>query len=244
MRKNPLSFFIASLAAQLFGFISGALISHNFPHQILNVLVPSVLAFTAVHILNLPRSWQILNALLPTALFLSVSIEVPPWIFLAVLFIVALFHLPAVWSRVPYYPTPRETYHLILEELPPDKPFSFIDLGCGIGDLLVFLAERRPNGNFHGVEIALAPYLISKFKSLKHSNVTISFKSFWGIHFGDYTFIYAFLSPAPMEKLWEKLKRERSTGSIFFSNSFEAPSSPKKVLGLKGKGTTIYVYSA
>jgi hypothetical protein len=35
--------------------------------------------------------------------------------------------------------------------------------------------------------------------------------------------IYAYLSPAPMERLWEKARAEMKPGSLFISNSFAVP---------------------
>jgi hypothetical protein len=35
--------------------------------------------------------------------------------------------------------------------------------------------------------------------------------------------VYTFLSPAPMEELWEKVKNEMRPGSVFITNSFPVP---------------------
>ena len=38
--------------------------------------------------------------------------------------------------------------------LPPDRPFRFVDLGCGFGGVLSGLSARFPRGEFTGCEIA------------------------------------------------------------------------------------------
>lgn len=242
MKQNAASFLIWSLLFQIIGFGTGFFALTIIPHPLVGIFVPSLIALSLCRMRKLPLSWQVLNALFPSALFISTSSEIPPLIYFGILLFFATVHLPALWTRIPYYPTPRETYDLILKELPENGTFTFIDIGCGVGDLLAYLARERPNGNFIGVEVALFPYLASKVKSLRHKNMAVSFKSFWRLHFQDYDYIYAFLSPAPMINLWNKVKEEKRPEAIFFSNSFEAPSSCVRTLGFDGKGTRVYIY--
>lgn len=243
MRHNALLFLCISIAAQGIGFAAGDWVMSRIPHELVGILIPGVIALTITSLLNLPRSWRIVNALFPAALYILFTLNVPSWTFLAVLLFFATLHLPALWTRVPYYPTPKEIYNGILQELPSDKDFTFIDIGCGMGDLLRYLSMHRPNGTFYGVEIALFPYLMSKLKSVGQRNLHVSFRSFWKLNLGDYDYIYAFLSPAPMEALWGKLKMEKAAGALFLSNSFETPGTPIRVLGTEGKGTIIYIYT-
>jgi hypothetical protein len=43
--------------------------------------------------------------------------------------------------------------------------------------------------------------------------------------------VYAFLSPAPMPRLWEKICAEMKPGSLFISNSFPVPGqAPDRVI--------------
>ncbi len=242
MKPSALTFSLLSIVAQFLGFIAGSVAMELIPHPLISVATPAIIALTITTLTSMPRSWRLLNASLPIALYIVLIAELPSWIFLAALLFFATLHLPALWTRVPYYPTPRDTYELVLAELPSDRSFTFIDIGCGMGDLLVFLSIHRPYGKFEGVEIALFPYLVSKVKSLMHKNIRVSFKSFWGIEFGRFNFIYAFLSPAPMEKLWLKVHREKAPEAIFFSNSFEAPVPYTRELGSEGRGTRILIY--
>jgi SAM-dependent methyltransferase len=156
-----------------------------------------------------------------------------------------LTYAPAFWTRVPYYPTHRAAYALILAELPNDRPFTFIDIGCGTGDLLLFLSARRPKGRFVGVEIGLIPWFIAKLRSLRtrSSSVTIHFQTMWGLDLGRYDFVYTFLSPAPMERLWSKAKAEMKTGSTFITNTFETPEQASYTIAVKNeRQTALYVH--
>jgi hypothetical protein len=48
---------------------------------------------------------------------------------------------------------------------------------------------------------------------------------------GDYDVVYAFLSPAPMPRLWEKVQAEMQPGNLFISNSFPVPgATPDRII--------------
>jgi SAM-dependent methyltransferase len=149
----------------------------------------------------------------------------------------ALFaiYAPALWTRVPYYPTSRAAYPLILAELPPDRPFTFIDIGCGMGDLLLFLKQHRSNGHYIGIEIGVVPYLVSKAKALLygHGRVTVRFESVYKTDLSEFDFVYAFLSPAAMTQVWHKAYREMKADSTFITNSFEAPVAASYQVSIK-----------
>jgi hypothetical protein len=64
------------------------------------------------------------------------------------------------------------------------------------------------------------------------------------MHFGDifahdltgYDLVYAFLSPAPMSRLWDKVGREMRPGTLFVSNTFAIPGvAPVQTIALPGR---------
>ena len=59
-----------------------------------------------------------------------------------------------------------------------------------------------------------------------------------------YDVVYAFLSPEPMPRLWEKVKDEMLPGSIFVSNSFAVPNiEPSEIWELSDeRKTVLYIY--
>ena len=56
--------------------------------------------------------------------------------------------------------------------------------------------------------------------------------------------MYAFLSPEPMPKLWEKIVNEMPSGSVFISNSFAVPNvTPDDIWQLPdARQTILYLY--
>lgn len=204
----------------------------NFP---LVVLLGAATSLITASILRLPIPWRILNASLPLGAAISLNIELPHWLFLTVFLGLLCVYAPAFATRVPYYPTPKAAYSLILAELPTDRPFTFVDIGCGFGDLLFFLSKYRPNGTFVGLEIGLLPWLVGRFRSYKYrgQRVSIQFKNMWRVPLHDFDVVYTFLSPAPMAQIWEKVSREMKQGSLFITNTFEVPAPATETLSVK-----------
>ena len=210
-----------------------------------SIVVQGTAAFLVSCFLSLPLSWRIANLLVgPTAVLYSLN-DLPPIFLLIAAIILGIIHLPTFWTGVPYYPTSKAAYREILELLPENKSFRFIDLGCGFGPLLLFLAKHRPLGSFVGSEISLLPFMLAwlRTKLAAKARISIAYKSFWDISLADFDVVYAFLAPGPMEKLWEKASSEMKPGSVFISNTFVVPAKPQKVIELRDeRGCTLYIH--
>ncbi|MEY4668230.1 MAG: hypothetical protein RL518_929 [Pseudomonadota bacterium] len=199
------------------------------------ITLATLAAFVAVHFLGLSAPWRLINCSLPISVACSLSISLPGWVFLAPFLTLLAIYAPALWTRVPYYPTSKAAYPLILAELPPDTPFTFIDIGCGMGDLLLFLSQHRPNGRFMGIEIGVVPYLVSKAKALLYGRgaITVMFRSVFKTPLSEFDYVYAFLSPAAMTQVWDKAHREMKSTSTFITNSFQVPEAASYQVNIK-----------
>jgi SAM-dependent methyltransferase len=200
-----------------------------------SLIVACFAACGAAATLSMSTPWRIVNSVLPVAAASSLSAELPSWIFFVIFVSLLCIYAPAFWTRVPYYPTPRAAYSLILAELPTDRPFTFLDIGCGFGDMLFFLSKHRPNGYFVGIEIGLIPWLYGWLKARLRGagRVSIRFQNMWTEPLERYDVVYTFLSPAPMEKVWEKVSAEMRPGTLFITNTFEVPAPADEVLSVK-----------
>lgn len=208
-------------------------------------LLACAAAFAVSSILCLPPSWRLCNALLPLATTVSLAAELPAWVFLVAFLGIVALYAPALWTRVPYYPTHRAAYALILAELPTDRPFVFLDIGCGFGDLLFFLQSRRPQGSFVGYEIGVLPWLWGTVRAriTKRSSVSIRFQNMWHASLHDYDYVYTFLSPAAMERMWAKVSDEMRSGSVFITNSFPVTSPADEIVAIKDpRESTLYIH--
>ncbi|MDP7599794.1 MAG: hypothetical protein QF605_00275, partial [Rhodospirillales bacterium] len=71
--------------------------------------------------------------------------QVPPWIFLLVFVALLLVYWNTARNQMPFCLTTRITWAALAELLPEEKGGQFIDIGCGIGGALLYLARQRPS---------------------------------------------------------------------------------------------------
>jgi hypothetical protein len=106
--------------------------------------------------------------------------------------------------------------------------FAFMDLGSGIGGVLTHLARVRPDGRYYGVEAAPLPFLLSwlRIRLGGYRNCTVHWSSLWDCDLAQYDVVFAYLSPVPMDELWQKARNEMRPGSVFISNTFSVADHP------------------
>ncbi len=228
---------------QIIGFTAGLALRQFWLPPALYLGGHAAASFAAARLLKLPAAWRILNALLPLSLPLLLTARFSPSFWL-VLLLAFLFFAPTFWTKVPFYPTSRGMYSEVARLLPQQRPFTFLDAGCGFGSMLFDLARRFPDARFQGVELSPLPFLAAKIRSWFYPNVTINFENFWTRSFGGLDFVYVFLAPPPMPRIWEKAQKEMR-GAVLLSSSFPAPAEASQVkrFGEKNnKEEVLYVY--
>ena len=168
--------------------------------------------------------WSVIQPVLPLTMLFMAGIDIPSWCYLFV-FLVLLFSYWSIFrTRVPYFPSTHSVWVAMDDLLPKGKPLSFIDIGSGMGGLVLHLANVRPESRFDGIEIAPLPWLISRFRAWKsHAPVRFMRGNYEGLDFSGFDVIFAYLSPAAMPALWLKVQREMKKGSIFVSYEFPIP---------------------
>lgn len=191
-------------------------------------------------------SWWIpIQAAFMPAIAVLLPLGIPASWFLAGFVLLTLVYWTTFRTQVPLFLSSPEVREKLGELLPERPGFSFVDLGCGLGGVLAGLAERRPDGRYHGVELAPLPWLVSWLRSrVGASDCRISWGSFWKLDLARYDVVYAYLSPVPMAELWHKVRREMRPGSLFISNAFAVPGAiPTQIVTVDGSGgTTLYVW--
>lgn len=207
------------------------------------LVAQALIAWGIARGVRLPPVWQLFNLALVPAVASLAAFEVPTVPLSILVGFIALLYLPTFWTRVPYYPTSIETYAEVARHLPPDREFSFVDLGCGFAPLLRFLARRFPRGKFLGVEISPLAFLGAFAGSLLTRNLRIRYRSIWSVNLSSCDVAYAFLAPGPMPELWAKVEREMGPGSVFISNTFAAPVAADQIIEIPDRrGARLYVY--
>lgn len=242
----------AALLAQLGGVAAIALLLFALPRQfgvdpqpirLMLAMLQGGIAAIIAYRQGAPRWWLVIHlGFAPLVVFVH-HLDIPPGWFLAGFVLLLLLFWRTDKSRVPLYLTNRATSDALLRLLPP-RPCRVIDIGCGNGGLLRRLASTRPDCHFTGIEHAPLPWLLARLRTLNAQNITIRHGDFWLEPLSTYDVIYAFLSPAPMSRLWTKACAELQPGAILVSNSFSVPDQhPVQITQVKDRrGTQLYSY--
>ncbi|MDR3087321.1 MAG: class I SAM-dependent methyltransferase [Azoarcus sp.] len=187
--------------------------------------IQSVAATLAAATMRSARWWLPIHFVFTPLLFAALSPGLPPGIWLTAFAVLALIYWSSFRTQVPLFLSTRQTAVALAELLPPG-PAAVLDLGCGIGSLLIPLAELRPDARLTGIETAPAPFVLARLRARKRPAITIMRGDFFAHSWAEYDLVYAFLSPVPMSRVWEKAQREMKPGSLLVSNSFAIPERP------------------
>ncbi|MCM8596381.1 trans-aconitate 2-methyltransferase [Accumulibacter sp.] len=185
-----------------------------------------------IHLCFTPLAWGVLQ--------LAIA---PGW-FLLSFVLLALVYRGAASGQVPLYPSSRATVAAIsgiTAELPR---MHLLDLGAGIGSVVVALARRRPDCHTTGIENAPASWLLGKLRARRLPNCDFFWGDLWHAELARFDVVYAYLSPAPMAVLWTKIRGEMRAGGLFISNSFPVPDvEPSFVVEVNDpRDTRLYCY--
>ena len=170
---------------------------------------------------GLPMWWRVINLVFVPALWLALQAGLSPTLWLAAFFALTLTSLGAVRTRVPLYLSSQRATDELAARIPQGA--TCIDLGCGLGGPLARLAAARPDLRLIGVEAAPLNWLVAKLRLGRRAEIRLG--SLWSSPLQACDVAYAYLSPAPMPRLWQKVQDEMRPGSLFISNTFGVPGA-------------------
>ena len=173
--------------------------------------------------------WRLFLVLLPPLFVALLAAGVAPGWYLAIFLLLLAVYGSTFSTRVPLYLAGPKVRAALLGVLPPPgAPLRFVDLGSGLGGVVLALARARPDGAFSGVELAPLPALIARLRVALGGppNVSLRRGSLWSVPLADADVVYVFLSPVPMPELWAKARREMREGALLVSNTFVVPGVP------------------
>lgn len=168
---------------------------------------------------GLPGWWQIINAAFFPLAWLVSAADIDPLWFLAGLVLLLLTSLGTLRTRVPLYLSSQRAVEAVAARTPQGA--RVVDLGCGLGGWLAGMGALRPDTRLAGVEMAPLNWLASRLRLGGKADIRLG--SLWDQNLAEHDVVYAYLSPAPMGRLWEKVRREMKPGSLFISNTFPVP---------------------
>ncbi len=181
--------------------------------------------------LRLPLIWLLFILLAPIVALAALGTglrNVPSYLYILAALALLLVFWNVLRERVPLYLTNETTNAALLDIVQEREGRHFADLGCGIGGTALHIARHLPHCRVTGVETAPVPYAIARFRTMLSGcrNIEIRYCSLWDYPLAGIDIAYAFLSPAPMDRLIGKAKKEMKPGTLFISNSFSSESHP------------------
>jgi len=235
--------FLAFIISIVFQEISYAWFSFNTPLPLFYVC-QGLIAATLTIAIGMAPWWRYIQLIFPLAILLTRSWDIPSYLYLlAFLFSTSLF-----WStfrtQVPFYPSRSRTWDLVANRLPDHQNLKVMEIGSGLGDFSMRMAQRKPNFIISGIEIAPLPWCISYLRGkFKKSKAKFTMGDYQKINFADFDVIFAYLSPAAMPGLWDKVSKEMHPSSLLISHEFDIPDvKPSEILGQSSQGPVSYLY--
>lgn len=245
---KPPSLLRQALRAQLVGAGLIALLPFASPGLISSpmqaALAQGACAALASQAIGMPRWWLLLHFMfLPAALWLIQRGGIAPGWYLTGFVLLLLIYWRTDRSQVPLYLSNTHTAAAILKLLPA-QPCHIVDLGCGTGGVLRYLARARPDCTFLGIEHAPLPWLWARLTARRFPNLHFRYGNFWRLNLAGFDVIYAFLSPAPMPNLHLKARAQMPPHALLISNSFSIPGiQPKFTIDVADRrATQLYCY--
>ena len=186
--------------------------------------------------------WRAIQGVFPVALLGADQLAIPPGVFLAVFLVLLLLYWSTYRTQVPYYPSGRKVWDAVAAALPQGRAVRMIDIGSGLGGLVLDLQRRRPESRFEGIELAPLPWLASLLRAkFARSPARFVRGDYEQLDLGAYDAVFAYLSPAAMPALWSKAVREMRPGSVLFSYEFViAERPPSRIVTPYREGAKLY----
>lgn len=243
--RAPLYFLVFSIFCQLIGIGVLSVFKDMLISPSLLLTMHALIAFLLARWIGMTLPWQFFNLLLAPGVILYTYLELPSGLAVTALALALLLYAPTFWTRVPYFPTHPRLYDSIANLIPTERPFRVLDLGCGMGRLLNYLADARPQARCEGVEISPLAYLFARVWLWlnRRQNARVSLRNFWNMSLADFDLVYAFLAPGPMPALWEKVQEELKPGAMFVTNTFAVEGANIEQIATGEKyQNTLYVF--
>ena len=188
--------------------------------------------------------WLAIELVFPLTVVQALALDINPLVFLGAFMFLLLLFWSTFRTQVPYYPSGPRVWDEVARLLPQERPVCAIDIGSGLGGLVLELARRRPDSTFVGIELAPRPWLVSRLRAQFSGNSARFVRGdYEHLDFANYDAVFAYLSPAAMSALWQKAAREMRPGAILLSYEFMiSEKAPDVSIVPTGRGPALYVW--
>ena len=219
--------------------------SFRYPVDYLTVaVVQGLLAALLTWKLALAGWWRAIQLLFPLAVLTALALQLPSWLFGAAFLLLLGWYWSTFRTQVPYYPSGPAVWDAVRQLLPTDRSPRVIDIGSGLGGLVLYLSRVRPDAAVEGIELAPLPFLYSWLRAkLAGGRARFRLGDYEKLDFSQYDLVFAYLSPAAMPGLWRKAAAEMCPGAVLASYEFIVPErSPDRIVQAEEGGVPLYIW--
>lgn len=157
-------------------------------------------------------------------------------------FTLALSSALSIHGGAPYVSTTPALFPTIIKLAQPKPGKVFVELGSGIGNLLIPAA--RTGMQVRGVELSPLLSLVAKVRTRRYANVTLETGSAYTTDLRNADVVYCYLFPGMMTKLEPKFARELRPGAVVIAHAFQLPTKqPDRVIPRTAGMGAFYIYS-
>ncbi|WP_340666192.1 class I SAM-dependent methyltransferase [Rhodocyclus gracilis] len=191
-----------------------------------------------------PWWWKLIHLAFVPLAWLGSQVPLAPGWFFCIFLLLLLIYRGTLTGQAPLFLS-NEATALALAEITADRPnMRFVDLGAGLGSVILPLARVRPDARLTGVENAPLVWAIGRLRTWGKPRCRWQWGDLRQADLRQSDVVYAFLSPLPMPDLWKKVCAEMPAGSLFISNSFAVPDVPATTVVEVGdrRQTRLYCY--
>lgn len=240
---NSTVFFLGrQLILQCCAVGAALLLMRFFPPPVSFLVATGICGLLLSLIQRNPWWWHFIHFSFMPAVLIASTLTIQPSLYFILFVVTGTVFIGTLISRVPLYLTGTSQLEALLSVLNEQPIHSFADLGAGIGSTLAPVAKRFPHVTCTGYEISPASTLFGFLRCLFLPNTHWHLGNLSNAVLSHVDVAYAYLSPAPMTELWEKVSHEMKPGSIFVSNSFPVQGiEPEHVL-LETSIHPLYLY--
>ncbi|HJV61210.1 MAG TPA: class I SAM-dependent methyltransferase [Albitalea sp.] len=146
--------------------------------------------------------------------------DLPAWVWLLPLALLAIVYPVRTWRDAPLFPTPADALVGLARRLPLGPGARVLDAGCGLGDALIALHREYPRAAFTGLEwswpLRLACARRAPFAQVKRADI-------WAADWSGFDLVYLFQRPDNVARAAAKAGRELRPGAWLASLEFAVP---------------------
>ncbi len=165
--------------------------------------------------------------------------DVPAWVWLLPLALLAMMYPMRTWRDAPLFPTPTDALKDLSRTVPLRDGARILDAGCGLGDGLAELHRAYPRAHLSGIEWS---WPLRHACALRTRYATVRRGDIWTADWSGYDMVYLFQRPESMARAATKAERELRQGAWMASLEFKVPDLvPTSVLDCPD-GRSLWLY--